>query len=121
MAIKIKSQTVKVNFEEYEGDTLTMSFAYKNPDGTLIDLTGYTAKMDICTEALATPTLTLTDTTGITLGGTPNNIVVVLTPSQTHTTLGVGNFVYDLELTDTLAQVNTLIEGSITIKQSITQ
>lgn len=98
-----------------------MSFNYKDANGTPIDLLGYTAKMDICTEALTTPILTLTDTDGITLDGSPNNIVVVLTPAQTHTTLGVGDFVYDLELTDGLGAVNTLIEGTITINQSVTQ
>lgn len=121
MTVKIKSQTARVNFEEYEGDTLIMSFAYKDPDGVLIDLAGYTAKMNVCTEPLATPLLTLTEINGIVLDGTPNNIVVTITAAQTHTTLGVGDFVYDIELTDTLGKVNTLIEGNIVIQQSVTQ
>jgi hypothetical protein len=121
MAIKIKSQTVFVDFEEYEGDTLLMQFAYKDPLGVLINLAGYSAKMDVRVSTDTAALLTLTSLDGIDLTGVTNNIVVTLTPSQTKTTLGVGDFVYDIEMTDTQNMVNTLISGKIKIKQSITQ
>lgn len=122
MAIKVKSQTVFVDFDEYEGDTLSMNFAYKESlTGPLINLAGYTAKMDIRVSTDTAPLLTLTSSSGIDLTGLVNNIVVTLTPSQTKTTLGVGDFIYDIEMTDTLTKVNTLISGKIKIKQSVTQ
>lgn len=119
--VKVKSATVYVDFEEFEGDTLEMLFNYKNPDGTQVNLTGYTAKMDIRTAIGAAALITVTQADALVLGGVTNNISIALTPAQTKTTLGVGSFVYDIQLTDTLSKVNTLIAGKIVIKASVTQ
>lgn len=120
MATKIKSQTVFVDFEEYEGDTLAMVFAWKDSSGVLTNLAGYSAKMDIKVDTDSPSLLTLTDAGSITLGGTPNNLIVELTPTQTKQ-LGTGSFVYDIEITNSLGKVNTLVSGKITLKQSVTQ
>jgi len=121
MAVKVKSSTSIVNFEEFAGDTLEMIFTWKDSLGAIIDLTAFTARMDIRSKLSdALPQLTLTNTSGITLGNADKNLVAVVNATQT-TTLGKGSYVYDIELTDTAGKVNTLIAGTITLNQSVTR
>ena len=111
---KILSQTVTVDYEEYVGDTLLMLFNYKDSTGAVINLTGYSAVLTISKTIDDIPDLTLTDTIGdgIILGGTPSNIAIEITHTQT-TLLSAGSFVYRLRLTDSLLRVNTLVVGKI--------
>jgi hypothetical protein len=116
MTINIKSQTVTVNFEEYEGDTLEMLFNYLTdelPEGTPIDMANYSGRCHIRTsieseEIVEEPTVSLVQELRY-------NIAVVTD------TLPVGSYVYDIELTDGGGRVNTPVTGKIKIKQSITR
>jgi len=121
MAVKIKPATGYVDYEEYEGDTLEMSFNWKDSENTYFDLTQYTAKMQIKKkDSDPVALLTLSDTDGITLGNDYANLYINITPEQTAD-LGKGKYVYDIELTDPAGNVNTLVAGVIVLLQSVTQ
>jgi hypothetical protein len=122
--IKIASQTVQVDFEEYLGDTLEITFNWKGADDQPVNLTGWSAILQVKTEKLddvaiierstADGSLVLSD------GTEEFNIETELTPAET-TGLGLGKKVYDLQLTSPAGKVNTLVIGSITITQDTTR
>jgi hypothetical protein len=119
--LKIKSETAYVNFKEFEGDTLKMDFTWTDNLDAFVDLTGYTARMDIRSSVDdLNSLLSLNNLSGIFLGNAVSNIVLTVTKAQTIA-LGVGSFVYDIELTDTVGEVNTLIAGKIVLKQPVTR
>jgi hypothetical protein len=121
MATKIKSATAYVDYEEFEGDTLEMSFTWKDSAGDVIDISAYTAAMDIKSSVNdATSLLTLTNGSGITLAATSPNLLVVVSDTQTAA-LGKGKYVYDIELTEPSGKVNTLVSGNLVLVQSVTQ
>lgn len=75
----------EVNFKVVQGDTFTIRIAYKNPDGTAIDLTDFTAQMDVrdkpggkilCASATE-------ENGGIVMGGTTGIIEVEFSHDQT--------------------------------------
>lgn len=117
----ISSETAIVDYEEYEGDTLSMDYTWQDSAGAYIDLTSHYAKMDVRSSAWdATALVTLTELSGITLGNATSNLKAKLTAAQTAA-LGGGLFYYDIALTDGLGDVNTLISGKITLKESVTK
>jgi hypothetical protein len=115
---------LKVN----QGETFTRSFTYKNPDGSLINLTGYTARMQVRTNYDASAVaLELTDTNGgITLGGVLGTVVINITPTQTlamvmSSLVGMPpyqNFVYDLEIT-TGSNIKKFLNGFFTLTKAV--
>jgi len=112
----IHSETAEVNFFEFVGDTLTMSFKYISPSGVLIDLTGWIVAIEL-RKAIedANPILMLDSVNGgVQLGGV-HNIAITLSSAQTAT-LGVGGFYYFIRTTDTVGIVNTLIVGKIILR-----
>jgi hypothetical protein len=87
-----------------------------------VDLTGYTARMDIRASKNDTlPVLTL-DTAGgeIVLNNTDKTITLTIAASVTEA-LTITKGVYDLELVSPLADVYRLLEGSIVISNEITR
>lgn len=121
MATTISSATINVNFEEYAGNTLQMVFSYKQSNGTVIDLTGYSARMHVRVSLEdVSPVISLNSGSGILLSSSGNNLVVTISAAQTGT-LGVGSWLYDIELTDSLGKVNTFCYGKIKLKQAVTR
>lgn len=104
-----------------QGATFLAKFIWKDSNSVPIDLTGYTARMQIRATITSTVVIAeLTTTTGITLGGTTGNIELKLTATQTAAiTAKVG--VYDLELQDTAGFVTRLISGDIEFSHEVTR
>jgi hypothetical protein len=92
-----------------QGTTWSLDLVYKR--GTApVSLTGAQARMQLRTSYDApTAAISLTQASGITLGGTAGTIVVALTDAQTAA-LPAGRYVYDLELIES-GKVTRLIEG----------
>ena len=92
-----------------QGTTWSLDLVYKR--GTApVSLTGAQARMQLRTSYDApTAAISLTQASGITLGGEAGTIVVALTDAQTAA-LPAGRYVYDLELIET-GKVTRLIEG----------
>ena len=84
-----------------QGATYSVVITYKNSNGTPINLTGYTARMQLrASYASATAALSLTTENGrIALGGAAGTITLTVA-AATMETLEAKTYVYDLELVD---------------------
>ena len=108
------------NFTLDQGATWTLQIVYNNPDGTPINLTGYTAEMQIRRKFNSdTPVLTLsTSNGGITIVGATGTLNLIATDEQAA--IDPGFYVYDLELS--LGGVRTrLIQGQVTVSGEVTR
>ena len=122
----------KYSFLIEQGATLSFELQYKDSAGTPIDLTGYTARMQIrssvdSTTTIASLTSTLTaDGTGLNLSGSSGTKplssgsigVYISAASSSLFTFSEG--VYDLELVSGSA-VTRLIEGKVKLSKEVTR
>lgn len=119
MATTIKQNVSKINYELRRGDTFDPSLTYRDSANAVIDLTTYTARLEIRSAIDGTVILALSEISGITLAATSPNISILILPAVTAAfTFDVA--VYDLELIDNLGVVKTLIEGTIALKKDVT-
>lgn len=106
-----------------QGATFVMNLTWKNSAGSLVDLTGYTAKMQArwnYSDTTPLVTFTTADNT-ITLGGALGTIAVSGMATMSGVTKPrVG--VYDLELTETsTGKVTRLLQGKAYISPEVTK
>ena len=104
-----------------QGSTLTRVLTWKNSNGTAVDLTNYTARMQVRTNyASNTALLSLTtENGGITLGGVAGTITLLATATATAA-LTADTYVYDLEMI-TGANVTRLVEGTFQVTPEVTR
>jgi len=122
-----RAATLDINIEE--GASLPINLTIQNKATKLpIDLTGYTAKMQIRKdkEAADPAILELTDVAGITLGDALGTVQVKVTASQASTVftaLGDSEGVYDLELLPGGVADDTwrFIEGRVFVDGEVTK
>ena len=108
------------NFTLDQGSTWTLQIVYNDPNGTPINLTGYTAEMQIRRKFDSdTPVLTLsTANGGITIVGATGTLNLVATDEQAA--IDAGLYVYDLELS-TGGVRTRLIQGTVTVSGEVTR
>ncbi len=104
-----------------EGTDWSETFTWRDENDALIDLTSYTAKMQIRKKVCesGTPELELTDGSGITLGGVNGTIQIDITKEQNA--FGDQSLVHDLELTEPGGGVLRLWRGSFTSIAEVTK
>lgn len=101
-------------------DFIPGAITWKDADGVAINLTGYTARMQIKRDVSTASILELTtENSRITLGGSAGTIELNVTNAVTAT-LPAGNYKYDMELISSGGIVTRLLEGSIVISENIT-
>ena len=110
------------NMTILKGTTVDITLTWKDSAGAAINITGYTAKLQIRTKhESADPALVeLTQADGLVLGGAAGTIRIQRTPAQ----LAAWTFargVYDLELTSGAGVVIRLIEGTVVVKPEVTR
>lgn len=105
-----------------QGATWSVTVLYKDSSGTAINLTGYTAAMQVRQNySSADADLTLTTSNGgIAITGNTGTVVITMTAAQTAA-LEEGYYVYDVELTSSGGLVDRLIQGQITIAPEVTR
>lgn len=104
-----------------QGATFARVITYQDSTGSLVSLTGYTARMQvrsIITSASTLLSLT-TENGGITLGGSAGTITLAATATTTAA-IAAGVYVYDLELISG-ATVYRLLQGSFTVDAEVTR
>lgn len=103
------------------GATFSRVIRYKE-DGSNVNLTGYTARMQIRpTAASATTTLSLTtENSRIALGGTAGTITLSISATDTAA-ITAGRYVYDLELVSAGGIVTRLLQGMVTVSANVTR
>lgn len=106
-----------------QGATFRKELTWKDNSGNPIDLTGYTAKMQIRKKhgAADPAAATLSDADGsITLGGASGTIILNMTSTITAALTLASGF-YDLELTSGGGFVTRLLEGTYVLRPEITK
>lgn len=116
------TKPAKLNFTIYQGATFRKRLTWKAPDGTPIDLTGCTARMQVRPE-VESPTVLLELTTAngcITLGGVAGTIeLFVSDEASTLFTWTAG--AWDLEIEFPGGDVRRLAQGSISVSPEVTR
>lgn len=106
-----------------QGTTWSVSLTYKDEQGNPVDLTGYTAKMQVRPSVRSQKVLLELSTSNgkITIDGPAGRIQLQLEPQDT-TNLGlVRQGVYDLEMTSPSLVVDRLLEGTVFIRPEVTR
>jgi hypothetical protein len=123
----------RYDIEGYQGATLSRIFTWKDENDSPIDLSGYTARMEIRSGSWPTNQIKPSGSDGVpaldadsylTLGGNTGIITLSIPAVPTMTALAAGNYVYDLELelgSGNAAVVTVLLEGSFTVLPNITR
>lgn len=104
-----------------QGATWSVTVTYTDSTGAPINLTGYTAAMQVRQQySSADPDLTLTTANGG-IAITPLTGVVVITMTATQTaSLEEGYYVYDVELTSG-SFVDRMMQGQLTVAPEVTR
>ena len=107
------------NMTCYQGATLDKTFTFTQ-DGTAINWTGYTAKLQVRQYVNTTDTavLTLTSGSGITPLTSDGKIIITATATQTGA-ITAGNYVYDLEVISG-STVYRVLQGRFTVDGQVT-
>jgi len=118
----IKNGVGQVDIQINQGSDLDIMMTYKDPSDLAVDLTDWTAEMDIRLKVDdATPIIELsTMNSRIVLGGVTGTINLLIDAADTEA-LSFKKGVYDLELTDTTGKVIRLIEGKVTLTTEVTR
>jgi hypothetical protein len=107
-----------VEFTVTRGDSFHRQITWSDDNGP-VNLTGYTARMQIrASYTSATALISLTQASGLTLGGAAGTIDINITSNQT-TALAAGTYVYDLEMTYG-ATVKTILKGTFVVTPQVT-
>lgn len=109
------------NFICEQGATFSRVITYQGSDGVAVNLTGYTARMQVRTDhESATTLLSLTtENGGITLGGVAGTVTLLATATQTAA-LDAGERVYDIELVNG-SVVTRLLQGCFVVDAEVTK
>lgn len=104
-----------------QGATYQLNCTYKDSSGSVIDLTGYTARMQIREKKSSTTKLLDISTSDyITLGGVAGTVVVEV-PAATTAAMDFSRGVYDLELESSGGIVTRLLEGAVEFSKEVTR
>ena len=104
-----------------QGATYSLALTYKDSNGTAINLTGYTAAMQIRTSYESSSTvISLTSSSGIVITAATGLLTINITSTQTAA-LTPGTYVYDLEITSGANVVTRLIQGSVMVSAEVTR
>ena len=102
-----------------EGATFDITFTYLDKDGVAIDVTGYSAKMDIKESVGGTLIDALTSVTSEIAVGTTDGIFQILLVPATTAAYDFDWGVYDLEITTGGVTVR-LVEGRVEFRREVT-
>jgi hypothetical protein len=105
-----------------QGATYTLAITYKDSAGAAINLTNYTAAMQLrLSYDASTPVLSLSSpSNGIVITGASGLISITITDTQTAA-LAANTFFYDLEITSPTSVKTRLIQGVATVSPEVTR
>jgi tRNA threonylcarbamoyladenosine modification (KEOPS) complex Pcc1 subunit len=105
-----------------QGATFSRVFYWQDSQALPVNLSGYTARMQIRQEVdSSTAALSLTtENSRIALGGAAGTITLTVSATDTAAVAG-GEYVYDLELISGLGTVTRLLQGCFTVDAEVTR
>lgn len=118
---KMAAGTLNLTIEQGAVYTLNLALYSDTAMTTPIDISGYTAAMQIReNKGDATPVITLTSSSGLTIGGVNDNEIDVLITSAQTALFNFSTGYYDLEITSG-GSTERLIEGTVTLSKEVTR
>jgi len=104
-----------------QGADWYLTITYENPNGTAINITNYTAALQIRSlPSDPTTVLSLSTGSGITITGATGTVAVHATAAQTRA-IDEGNYYYDLEITAPTGVVTRLVQGQVVVSAEVTR
>lgn len=105
-----------------QGATFELTITWKDSAGTAINLTGYTARMQVReTYSSSSTIISLTNGAGITLGGAAGTVAILISATTTAALTAPFSGVYDLELVSAGGVVTRLLQGAATVSPEVTR
>lgn len=114
---------VTYDFTIEQGATLREIITWTNADGTPINITGWTGRLQARAD-IDSPTKLLDLTTangGIIIGGSNGQLTIFMSDTQTSALTWSGSSIYDLELVAPGGDVTRLLKGTITLDREVTR
>ncbi len=110
------------NFIIEQGTTFQRDFVYKDSNNVVVNLTNYTARMQIRPSKDSTVILVEATTANgkLSIAGAQGKISLVLMPSDTNL-VGFDVGVYDLEIESAGGVVTRLLEGTVEVSKQVTR
>jgi len=105
-----------------QGATFTRTVTWNDSSGSPVNLTGYSARMQVRQRYVSTSTvLSLSSpSSGITLG-TSNGQITITASATVMAAIEAGEYRYDLELVSLSGVVTRLLMGSFTVRAEVTR
>ena len=104
-----------------QGADWYLTVTYENPNGTAINITNYTAALQIRSlPSDPTTVLSLSTGSGITITGATGTVAVRATAAQTGA-IDEGTYYYDLEITAPTGVVTRLVQGQVVVSPEVTR
>jgi len=107
----------KANIVLDQGTTFITYLALTNTDGTVLDLTGYTARGQIrkwyTSNSYTTFTITITQPT--------DGYINLALTANTTANMEPGRYVYDIEAVNGAGAITRVIEGIVTVTPEVTK
>lgn len=118
MATIVSNLPQQIDYEIWQGDTWLPGTITATENGVPINFSGWSAKMEIRNALSNDVAVTLTSpSSGITLSGS-GVITLTMTAAQTNGLL--GEYRYDLQMTNPSNQIRTYTFGTITVTNDYT-
>ena len=120
----------RFDIDIYQGATFRLNATWVDPDGDPIDMTGYLARMQIRqTYDASAPLISLTESSGIALGGVDGVVAVEISAAQTASLPVSRNsgippmeqFYYDLEVEAPDGTVTRMLFGAARVYREVTR
>lgn len=114
--------TTTIDKVRRRGDTFPLQYAVKNEDGTDKDITGADFKLTVYPQNEPRPiadTNKVFDVIGVITDGPTGK--VEFRPTEPNMDQTPDIYYYDVQMTDTLGFISTIVEGTLTITQDRTK
>jgi hypothetical protein len=104
-----------------QGANWFFNVTYENPAGTPVNITSYTAALQLRSlPESTTAVLSLATGSGITITGAAGLVAVQATAAQTGNIIA-GDYYYDLEITSPQGVVTRLVQGQAVVNPQVTR
>jgi len=109
----------EVNFKVVQGDTFAIRVTYKNSDGSPINLSGYSAQMDVRNEPSGKILCaSVSSQSGITINTSLGILDVEFSPSQTRK-FTLPSAAYQLQIRSSSGAQTTILKGYISTSAAV--
>lgn len=103
-----------------QGETFVRVLTWRDSAGSLVNLTGYAAKLQLRDTVTHAVVDSWTESDGLTLGGSAGTITWTISATETAA-LAAGSHAYDLRLTSGGGTVTYLLYGYLNVTARVTQ